>query len=677
MSDANFEMEEKRKRINNICKNVVQQFKEGDYQKAAKTLKNALERYPDNEKLQGLLSQFKLKVRDNKIKKLENEAIVLIQKGAGDEGQKKLREILKLDPSRTDLQHSLRNLRAESQEEYHSSMRKDSVRKICLYAALVILFVIVAFMSVAAWDNRKKLKDAKEYINSKQYKSAILELDKCGWFMAGEKSDLYNQILSIKETLKEEADDCGGKREYAKAIQLLQAASKASIYPDEFSEEIDLFRKLQKAELKAKSEAQQAKYDCESAARKARQCNPKIETSQLMSEAKTLSDEAATFLATDDFVQARQRWNQSARKYNEVTPISMKIDMEQKDALSAKEQCQSIHDIAQKVNAEIEATQVWEEATKTLVAANKQFEERQFIQARQNWLNAASRYTEALEISRRSPSYLKARQELEKWKSLKNAMTESSVLNLLGAPNYSLRESQRCILFYQDVPRVVRNHNGSTSIVNPNCGFIHLTNAGRDITLEYEKKKYDKAILVQNRRYEAERKRAGVNFESNDKKVKDLQRKLKSSHENKMKDIEQDYDTRRNNLIGGITPFKTIYFVSQWSVPDPDDAVASTLVSPQKQEEKTDVKWKMPSNWARLKINMEQRNVLTVLGSSDNANVIGKEVFEYGNIQGFGELEFTRRRDNQLRLTYWKEPLWTAVDEDLVTLGNSGDPNSL
>ena len=259
MADADFEMEKKQKRIDRICKEVVQQFRGGDHQKAAKSLKAALEHYPDNKKLNDLLSQLRLKVRDNKIRKLENEAMSLIHKGAEEAGQKKLREILKLDPSRTDLKGSLRKLRSESQEDYYSNMRKDYVKKICLYVALAILFVVTTSISVAIYGNRKQIKNAMEHIDSKNYEYAILELDKCGWFMAGEKSDLFDQILTIKDAFTEEAEDYAGKKEYAKAIQLLQAASKASIYPNEFIEEIEHFQQLQKARLKAKSKAQEAK----------------------------------------------------------------------------------------------------------------------------------------------------------------------------------------------------------------------------------------------------------------------------------------------------------------------------------------------------------------------------------------------------------------------------------
>jgi outer membrane protein assembly factor BamD (BamD/ComL family) len=47
------------KLIDGIYRSIVQQFKEGHHQQAARRLKSALERYPDSKKLQGLLIQLK------------------------------------------------------------------------------------------------------------------------------------------------------------------------------------------------------------------------------------------------------------------------------------------------------------------------------------------------------------------------------------------------------------------------------------------------------------------------------------------------------------------------------------------------------------------------------------------------------------------------------------------
>ena len=103
------ESHESQPQIDQIVKKVQSFLQEKDYKKAAETIKKGLYANPNQKTLLDLYSNLKEQYKNEKIQKLQEEAVMFMSTGAEDKAQHRLRQILQLDPSRTDLKHSLKN----------------------------------------------------------------------------------------------------------------------------------------------------------------------------------------------------------------------------------------------------------------------------------------------------------------------------------------------------------------------------------------------------------------------------------------------------------------------------------------------------------------------------------------------------------------------------------------
>lgn len=675
MSDSNLNSDERQKKIDNIYNEIIQQLKEGSYKEAVSILNRALKRYPENKQLLNLHCQLKLKIKNAKIKKLENEAAMLIQKGSVDEGQKKLREIYQLDPSRTDLKESVeRKLRDESQEEYYSTMRKDTIKRLILVSVSIIVLIAITSVLSIGWSNHKKVNNAKQYIANGQYARAVEELKKCESFIGGQKPDLENQLLTISDDFKKRAQECLDNKAYEEAIRFLRDAQSAHVHQVRFDDEIKNIRDLQQAERAAKAAAQKSKQDCENALRKARDCGAEVEAHLLWAEAQTLFDAAQACLNSNEFIQAQDKWSEASEKYDAARVAAVKIKGDRTAAVSDKERCQDLFTKAQKLNAEVEAAHLWEQASVSVSSAKQYFENKQFIQARQAWQEAASIYQEALDMARRSPSYLKAQEQIAKWRDIKTHMSETSVRSLLGDPKCCCRESDKSTLYYQNPPQLVLDNNGKVSVVEPTCGLVRFTNCGLDVALKNAEKVYEKEQLVTGRRYEAELKRAQRNYQNDPTELKKATMKISSDYDSQLNKVMGDYNLEVSYLHNGITPISPVYVVSEWTAPDPE-GVASLLACPEELIVDSVEKWQVPENWKKLKMNMDRQSVERILGLVEKPSFTPQLSSHYGSIPGFAELKFKRRDDGDLRLDYWKEPLWPSVWEELRELSGSIEGN--
>jgi tetratricopeptide (TPR) repeat protein len=652
------------KLIDGIYRSIVQQFKEGHHQQAARRLKSALERYPDSKKLQGLLIQLKQKVRDKKIQKLETEAVILMQKGAEEEAQKRFREIYRLDPSRTGYKESVKvKLRSEVLGEFNSREHKLEVIRNVSSLALSVVVIVAIFMSWAIWDNHKCLNAAKKCIEDKQFSGALKQLKECGWLFAGEKRDIQEKLLAIISDLESQSERFASDKEYDKAIKALEKASSASLKPTEFEAQLEELRGLKQAEVEAETQAQQAKTVYECAVRESHDSSVEIESPQLWKEVIEMSGIAESLMTNKDFINARKKWIEATQKYNEASLSAKKIIEERSSALLAQVQFESSYKIAKEANAEIEASELWNEVTDASSLANKHFQEQAFIKAQQRWLEASSKCEKALDISRQSPSFQLAVQKIDKWQEVKIGMTDSSVRTLLGKPRYCLMESNKCILYYQDTPRMVADSNGISisSVSEPESGYVIFTNYGLERTLEGVDIKHDKELKKEDRRYKSAIRKAERSLQGDARAFSSEKQEIMRLHQDEIQQIQNDYESERAKIIDGLTAIKSAYVVSSWTKPSLD-GVASLLAPPIEVEIESEIEWQLPANWERLKINMEPHHVEHILGGSFE----NKQSCSFGSVQGYGRLLFKRRRDGELHLDYWKEPFWPSVKEDLA-----------
>ena len=97
----------RQRRIGVIIEDANRHLAAKDYQQATDAVKRELATYPNEKILLDKLADIEKQYKEARIEELQHEAILLIQTGSQEEAQKRLREILRLDPKRTDLLDSL------------------------------------------------------------------------------------------------------------------------------------------------------------------------------------------------------------------------------------------------------------------------------------------------------------------------------------------------------------------------------------------------------------------------------------------------------------------------------------------------------------------------------------------------------------------------------------------
>jgi len=677
MGESDFNAKEQQRIIESICKDVIQQFKGGNSKKAAEILKRGLARYPENKYLIKLLNQLKEKVRDKKVQKLEDEAIVLMQQYATDKAQEKLREILRLDPSRTDLKASLNNLKSEVQEQYDTSMRKQSIKRIYLVAGFTVFAVIMIFCISIAFSNRKHIKDAEDCIVHKDYAGAVEAFNKCGWFMAGKKSAIVSELQSARDELTESANLCVEKEEYKKAVKLLKTALTASFDPNEFDDKIENYTRLDQQKIaalakkiEAEKKAIEAKRLCTGAAQKARSNGAHIYSTKLWQEAGKMCGDAQKLLEAKEFAQSKNTWVKALRKYEKASGTAIVMTQDRNASKSAREKCNSIREIAIKMNAETEAGDLWEEANKLCILAAKNSEDKEFTKANQGWRLAEGKYNEALDVARQSPSYQEAQRKIYKWGRLKKGMTLKE-LGFLGKVKYAYVTSEKCIQYYQDLPVYTTEGNRKGHVITAGSGTVYLNEVGLETALGKVKSVYDLKCEKENRIYgrdlellEGDRRAKRVSLSESGS----IKRQMATKHGSELSVLKQKYDTARDKLTSGITLYEPVYVVSRWVLPE-SDGVRSLLCMDgllKKEDVEPVAKWQFPANWGRLTFNMDKELVIRIMGDSESIKSAANEiVIHYGNVPGYAVLVFKKRNDRKFRLSSWEEPFWPTVFEGL------------
>ena len=145
MDDKHFEAKDDANQVRGILQKAVQFCKEGKHLQAAQLLKKGLEIYPGQKEFLTLLGRLRGKINKQRIESLEKEALILIQSGDVDEAQIKFRQILEIDPTRTDLQHSIEKTSKESRDEINKRNFRIDMMRYSTYMVLIVAALLLVF----------------------------------------------------------------------------------------------------------------------------------------------------------------------------------------------------------------------------------------------------------------------------------------------------------------------------------------------------------------------------------------------------------------------------------------------------------------------------------------------------------------------------------------------------
>ena len=505
MADKEISNHDESHRVDSICLEVTRLVKAGDTRKAAMLLTKSLERYPENAKLRKYLNQLKLLVKQKKIKRLENEAMSLMQNGGEDQAQEKFRQILELDPTRTDLKHSLKQSRGESRTEYIKKEYKREKTKQTLIIAISVSVIVTVGCSIPYVFNGKHIKDAREFIVSKNYYKAKLELDQCGWFMALGKTDLLEKVKSYELQSKEQAASLFEKEEYKEALSLLKAAQKVSANSDEYALLVEDYNdaytyqqeqiaKEQKRIQKSKASAISAKRDRESAVANADRKNARQEAADICAQADDESESAIAHYEAEKYYEAQAAWTTATHLYDKAGDVAQKTIALRNEADEAKKHCKSCMTAAYTANGQVEAKEDCERGESLSKEAEGLYAQNAYSDAIEKWQQAAELFDAAKEIAFESPSFKNAILITRKWSRLEAGMSEKEVRGLLKSPHCTQVCSDNPTWYYQYKPKLVDNGRGGVRIKEAKCGFVKFRTVSVQEIAGRMDKKYQKTV---------------------------------------------------------------------------------------------------------------------------------------------------------------------------------------
>jgi hypothetical protein len=723
---------ESQPQIDQIVKNAQLFLQEKNYKKAAETVKHGLEIYPNQEKLLNLYSNIKNQYKNEKIKQLQEKAVMFMSTGDEDKAQHMLRQILELDPSRTDLQHSLKKTRSEQSEEYHERVMRMELAHLGLlvFLAIIVIFSPIAFW--AWWSNDRCLKKSEEFVASGNLYDARQELKKCGWFLAGKKQKINKELQSAIDELINQASHLAESKDFQKANECLRNAASAAensseieglirkyeLLEQQWNEELAKQRALSEKALIAKNEFQKA-LD-QSIENKA-----DIEAKDTIEIAKNKAITAENLYSQNQFASAEKEWLSAAEQCQKALKAAEEAITNRTAALAFKIKCDQTAESALKVNAPAEASEIWQEAEKIHNSAEQNFTQNNFDTAGQLWEQAVDKYNEAMQAAMQSPNYKKALLMQKKWLHLKQGLNEGEVRLILGSPQCIQAASDHCIWYYQGTPTASKIDEENFACILPQCGYIRFEPLSVDIIIERnreayrkytdeEKKMHDNSIAnlnkqsqEENRRYSSfkfvppkhtesdsysksgqadrdeERKRVEAHRAEGQRHNNQLQWinnsivKEDQRHQDKIEKLLKDSQTKTDNLVSGLSPRELHYIVSDWRLPDQND-LACLLESEETKNQiiKPPHKWQMPIKWKSLRLNIKEEEAFSILGPPNKTlSEPGKKIYCYGKMAEYGSLMFEECNDSVRRLRYWKEPLWDHIEQELKAENQLSDPN--
>ena len=498
--------------INLILKKASSLLQEKNYKEAAAIVAKGFEAYPKQKDLLDLFAEIKKQYKNDKIQKLQEEAVMFLRTGAEDKAQEKFRQILQLDPSRTDLKDSLQKSRAEIVAEYNYSTEKMQLIRLGYKVLLAILVILCSIALWAWWSNDRCLNESEKLIDGGNLRDARLTLKKCGWFLAGGKQKVNERLQSAINELIDRASHCAESKDFQRAKEYLGIAAQATENSSPIAEQIRKYDQLElqwKKEL-AKQEEERgkqrvlsekaliAKKEFRRALEQSLGNKADVEAKDIIEIAKNKAQAAENLFSQKQFESAEKQWLSAIEDCKKVLKIAETTELTKanKTVVSAfKLKCEQATVSAFKINAPAEASEIWQEAEKIHNSAEQNFAQNDFNAADRLWQQAADKYDEAI---KKCPSYKKALLMQQKWQNLKQGIKEEDVKNILGNPKCVQAASDHCIWFYQVTPIASMKNEGNYECINPQCGYVRFGIVKLETIIEKNKEIYQKYMNDEN-----------------------------------------------------------------------------------------------------------------------------------------------------------------------------------
>ena len=678
--------ENESREIEQIIEKASAYLRSKNFKQAAAIVKYGLETYPKQEQLLALFFEIKNKYKKVIIEKLEEEAISLLRAGAEDEAQIRFRKILELDPTRTELEASLRDTRAETAAAYHERLRRSELFSAAKWFFLVVFLVLSIFSLWARWDNGRHLKRAENFIAAGQLEHAKQELEKCGWILATNKDKIKKDFQSAVDSLMLQAHQCMQSKNFGEAITYFEKVASISENTAEIEQKIEECRQLEKqmekelARIKSEDERQKilsekalnAKQEFEQSLSISLDGKCDVDAKSVLDNAKAAAREAEEYFSQDNFESAQEKWTFAAGECQRAIEISKEV----KETLAIKLKCDQVVETAKKINANNTSADIWQQAEENYNTAKKYFSDNNMKSAKENWNLAASKFEEAIQAS---PDYRRAMLMLEKWSNLQVGLNENDVLQLFGDPKCVQSASEGSIWYYQCVPNANQTDPDISKFDEVECGYIRFTTLSPDIEdgireiyqnyIDAEQKlhkKFQKGLGPVEKRIILFADGKVENANNSDHIVATTAEDTR--HRKRLEELLSDFQQKINNSVNGLQPMEINYVVSDWVLPSEEDLI--NLLSVDELGDENSIrrtgKWQFQTNWKNLKLNITEDDVRSILGSPDStSSENGVTIYRYGNLPEYGELIFETRVDSSSRLSYWMEPLWSQVRQEM------------
>jgi len=539
---------EHQSQINQIVEKARLFLQKKDYKKAAEIVKNGLEAYPKQEELLNLYSDIKNQYnhyKNEKIQKLQEEALMFMTSGAEDKAQEKFRQILQLDPTRTDLKESFRKSRGEVIADYN--YRTERMQLIRL-GSMILLTIVVILCSIALWawwSNDRYLKKSEKFIASGELYNARQALKKCGWFLAGRKQKVAEKLQSATNELIDRASHYAESKDFSQAKEYLRIAALTAENSSQIEEQIKKYDQLeqqwQEEQEKQKVLSQKALVAKEEFQRALEQLlgnKADTEAKDAIEIAKNKAQAAETLFSQNQFESAEKQWLsaiEDCKTALKIAETALKTEEEAKTnktmVSTFKLKCEQAAASALKINAPAEASEIWQEAEKIRNSAEQNFTQNDFNTAGQLWQQAADKYDEAI---KECPSYKKTLLVQKKWQNLKQGIKEEDVKNILGSPKCVQAASDHCIWFYQITPMASRNSEGNYECIIPQYGYVRFETISIEAIIKINRKDYSKYMDNEQKSHE----------NSIDNLSKQIEEEYKRHNSFKIKELDSHQITR-------------------------------------------------------------------------------------------------------------------------------------
>ena len=111
-------------------------------------------------------------------------------------------------------------------ESEHTKRKMLTVLGLSVFLVIIVIFTPIAFW--VWWSNNKCLNKSEELVVSGHLYDARQELKKCGWFLAGKKQKVNEELQSAINELINRAGHLAESKDFQKAKECLKNAAGAA-----------------------------------------------------------------------------------------------------------------------------------------------------------------------------------------------------------------------------------------------------------------------------------------------------------------------------------------------------------------------------------------------------------------------------------------------------------------